>query len=340
MWIIMPAARNLVQFLNGFELLSHPSGVTIATLQEKLGISRRSVYRLFESFEELGFPLMQLENPEKQKRWCIMEDYFQGAPKGRVPRLELNKREVLVLYLILSRSTALYETELKQTIQTLKTRLEKFHLETEEETLIDRFSRVFLSVPRKFKNLEGKERLLEELISAAIERRTCRAEYFSFRNNTKKEILFNPLRFYEWNDGLYCFIQTLPEKTIRTTAVERFTSLEVLEQSFEEPVDIDPQQLLGGAWGINWDEPLNVTVRFAPAQSRYIRERQWTPNQKISLGSDGSVILKMTTSGRRDIKSWILSFGDQAELLEPRDLRDEICRDLEKMTMTYRKESL
>ena len=331
----MPAARNLVQFLNGFELLSRPSGVTIANLQEKLNISRRSVYRLFESYEELGFPLMQLDNPEKQKRWCIMEDYFQGRPKGRVPRLELNKREVLVLYLILSRSTALYETELKQTIQTLKTRLEKFHLETEEETLLDRFSRVFLSVPRKFKNLEGKEELLEELIDAAIERRTCRAGYFSFKNNSEKDLHFNPLRFYEWNDGLYCFIETLPEKTIRTTAVERFKNLKVLDQRFDDPEDFDPQQMLSGAWGINWDEPLDLKIRFSPAQSRYIRERQWTPNQKILLEAEGSLILEMRTSGRRDIKSWILSFGSEAEVLAPENLKKEIREEVGKLSRLY-----
>ncbi len=331
----MPAARNLVQFINGFELLSHPSGVTILTLQEELGISRRSVYRLLESFEELGFPLIQKDTGEKQKRWCIMEDYFQGRPKAKLPRLELNKKEILVLYLILSRSTALYETELKQTIRTLRARLEKFHLEIEEESLVDRFAKVFLSVPRKFKNLEGKEKILEELIESAMEQKTCRGSYFSFKENREKEILFNPLRFYEWNDGLYCFIQTIPENRIRTTAVERFQSITVQEQTFTYPEDFDPQQLLSGAWGINWDEPMDIRIRFSPEQSRYIRERQWAPNQKIFLESNGSVILTMTTSGRRDIKSWILSFGGNAELLEPEDLRQEIRKEIRNMSGLY-----
>ena len=331
----MAAAKNLIQFMNGFNLLSRKGGVSIRTLQDELGISRRSVYRLFDSFEELGFPLVQLDSLEKEKKWALMEEYFQGRPKGRVPRLELSRKEILILYLILSRSTALYETELKETIRILKTRLEQFHLETEEEDLLDRFSRVFLSVPRKFKKLEGKESLFEDLINAAMEQKSCRGEYWSFSRNSNREISFNPLRFYEWNDGLYCFIETLPDREIRTTAVERFSSLTVTDRSFDYPEDFDPEEILSGAWAITKDQPLSLSIRFSPQSGRYIKERQWTSNQKIVLEADGSLILKMITSGRRDVKSWILSFGMDAEVLEPEDLRTEIREELKRQLANY-----
>ena len=335
----MPAARNLVQFMNGFELLSRSGGVTIKTLQEELGISRRSVYRLFESFEELGFPLLQLEEGGKEKRWAIMEEYFQGRPKGRVPRLELNRREILILYLILSRNTALYETGLRQTIEALKNRMEKFHLETEEESLVDCFSKLFLSVPRKFKKLEGKENILEELINAAMAQKTCRGSYHSFSEESDREITFNPLRFYEWNDGLYCFIQTVPEKKIRTLAIERFRSLKVGRETFAYPEDFIPEKLLSDSWGITRDNPIDLKIRFSASQARYIRERQWTANQRILLESDGSVTLVMTTSGRRDILSWILSFGGEAEVLEPEDLAAEVRREARRMVSLYERET-
>ena len=331
----MPAAKNLVQFMNAFELLSRSSGVSIRSLMEELQISRRSVYRLFESFEELGFPLLQLESGEKEKKWAMMEEYFQGRPKGRVPRLELNRREILVLYLILSRSTALYETELRGTIEVLKTRLEKFHLETEEETLIDRFSRVFLSLPRKFKKLEGKGQLVEDMINAAMDQKTCTARYGSFHQQTEKEIRFNPLRFYEWNDGLYCLIEKLPEREIRTTALERYSNLRVTDETFLQPENFNPEKMLSRAWGITLGDPISLKIRFAPGAGRYIRERQWTADQKILLEEDGSLILSITSSGRRDIKSWILSFGKEAEVVEPEDLRREIRDDLIRQLSLY-----
>jgi predicted DNA-binding transcriptional regulator YafY len=264
-----------------------------------------------------------------------MEEYFQGRPKGRVPRLELNRKETLILYLILSRNTALYETGLKKTIEALKKRLEKFHLETEEESLTDRYAKVFLSVPRKFKKLKGKESLVEDLINAAMDQKSCQASYWSFKDNRGKDLMFNPLRFYEWNDGLYCFIETLPDREIRTTAVERFSGLTVTDRTFIQPEGFDPEKMLSSSWAITWDNPMTLSIRFSPEVSRYIQERQWTENQKVIRESGGSVILKMKTSGRRDVKSWILSFGKHAEVLEPEDLRREIQQESADLSALY-----
>ena len=89
----MAAAKNLIQFMKAFELLSRPGGISIKELQEKLGLSRRSVYRLFESMEELGYPLVDRALDGKTKNWGLMEEYVTSRPSGRVPRLSLNTKE-------------------------------------------------------------------------------------------------------------------------------------------------------------------------------------------------------------------------------------------------------
>jgi predicted DNA-binding transcriptional regulator YafY len=38
----------------------------------------------------------------------------------------------------------------------------------------------------------------------------------------------------------------------------------------------------------------------------------------------------MTSSGRRDVKAWVLSFGKDALLLEPEDMKKDIRSELEK----------
>jgi predicted DNA-binding transcriptional regulator YafY len=43
----------------------------------------------------------------------------------------------------------------------------------------------------------------------------------------------------------------------------------------------------------------------------------------------------METSGSYDIKRWILSFGSDAELLEPVVLRVQIKQELEEATKAY-----
>jgi len=83
------------------------------------------------------------------------------------------------------------------------------------------------------------------------------------------------------------------------------------------------------------EDPVHVKVRFDPEIARYITEREWHPSQKIRKNRDKSVVLELTVGGTLEIKRWILSFGPQAEVLEPDTLVEEIRNDLDKMRERY-----
>lgn len=69
--------------------------------------------------------------------------------------------------------------------------------------------------------------------------------------------------------------------------------------------------------------------------ARYIKERRWAKEQIITDGPDGSVILEMKTSGWMDVKKWILSFGADAEVLVPTDMREEVLITLSEAAANY-----
>lgn len=80
---------------------------------------------------------------------------------------------------------------------------------------------------------------------------------------------------------------------------------------------------------------MTVKVWFAASQARYLRERAWAERQDIEERPDGSVVLAMETSGRYDVKKWVLSYGADAELLEPEDLREEIREEVTALAQSY-----
>ncbi|MHB8790171.1 MAG: WCX domain-containing protein [Desulfobulbaceae bacterium] len=53
------------------------------------------------------------------------------------------------------------------------------------------------------------------------------------------------------------------------------------------------------------DDEITCKIWFSESQARYIRERTWSPNQKIKNQKDGSIILTMATSGLWDVKRWV-----------------------------------
>ena len=322
--------------MKAFELLSRPGGISINELQKKLALSRRSIYRLFESMEDLGYPLVDSPLDGKTKVWSLMEDYVASRPSGRVPRLSLNTKETMILYQILSRQTPLYESGMKQTINALKNRLEQFYLESSGQEKLDRFKDIFISLPGQYKQLKGKENIYETLLEAALAKKVCQGVYRSFSHHENREIEFSVLCFFEWNYGLYCFIRMQVDGEIRTMAVERFASAALTDKPSETVSDFHPLDLLETAWAVTTKDPIKVKIHFSSSAAPYIKEREWNSSQKIELQADSSLILKMHTSGRRDIKSWVQSFGRDALLLEPEDLKIELKKELEEQLKRYK----
>jgi len=156
-----------------------------------------------------------------------------------------------------------------------------------------------------------------------------------FGDDKIKNFKIDPLRFFERNGGLYVFIRTTSFGDIRILAVERIQNISILNAPFDQPKDFDPDALLDNAFGVFYDDPVTVKVRFPADQARYIEERRWVKDQKITKSKNGSIVLTMKTSGWYDVKRWILSFGPEAELLEPEEMREEIKAAAQEMAELY-----
>lgn len=79
-----------------------------------------------------------------------------------------------------------------------------------------------------------------------------------------------------------------------------------------------------------------MKVKFSSQVARYIKERTWAPNQRIvEDAEDGSLTLEMETSGWLDVKRWVLSYGKDAEVLEPAKMREEIAEELKQCLGRY-----
>jgi len=86
---------NSVKFLSAVRLLSAPQGATIKSLMESLNISRRSVFRLLHSFEELGFPLVDDKPQQKEeKTYRLLESYVLKLPNISIPNPCLTREEI------------------------------------------------------------------------------------------------------------------------------------------------------------------------------------------------------------------------------------------------------
>ncbi len=327
--------QRVMKFIRGIMLLAQPCGTTVDELGRKLEIQKRQVYRLLESVQDdWGFVLDEEKLEGGGKRFSLAVGQHKRLSEIKVPELNLTIDEVVALHFLKGHSKLFKGTEVGDGIERAFAKLETFVPDGLGEK-IERVRSLFVPSVRFAKDYTGKEALIESLSEAILGQHTCVVEYHSFADDKTKKYQIDPLRFFERDGGLYLFVRATRYGDIRVLAVERIVQIEATDATFVYPADFDPEALLDRSFGMFYDDPIEVKIWFSASQARYIEERQWAQEQKITTHKDGSIELRMKTSGWYDVKKWVLSFGAEAHVLEPEPLRNKMRYEVEKMLKGY-----
>lgn len=137
----------------------------------------------------------------------------------------------------------------------------------------------------------------------------------------------------DWYVVAFCHLR----QEIRTFSLARMLSVKMLQDTFEIPASFNFHNLTGSHFGVHWsDDEFEVKIKFNKAVAGYLKERKWHPSQTIEENSDGSVILSLTVNHLLELKRWILSWGDMAEVLEPKIFVQDIEKTIDEMRCLYR----
>ena len=185
-----------------------------------------------------------------------------------------------------------------------------------------------------------RQDLVTTLLDAIAERRVCRVDYQAPWRTEPRSYHIAPLALIAHHAALYvrCWLVTEkgePEVIYDNMllAVQRIIKAEKTERTFaalEEFSEATPQ-----TFGLMKDEPFRVRVRFSSDAAAYVQERIWSEDQTISPSPEDGIILEFTATSRPEVVSWVLSFGREASLLAPEDLREDIKEAVEKMLKSY-----
>ncbi len=115
---------------------------------------------------------------------------------------------------------------------------------------------------------------------------------------------------------------------IRTFAVDRIQQATATPRRFEPDPSFDFEATMASSFGVIAETPVQVRIRFERRWAGYVEERVWHASQVLTPLADGCVELTMQVGGTADLRTWILSFGSGAEVLEPEALRAEVTKEL------------
>ncbi len=83
---------------------------------------------------------------------------------------------------------------------------------------------------------------------------------------------------------------------------------------------------------------VEVNLRFTPEVSDWISEQVWFSGQEVRANEDGSISLRFPVADLREILKEVLKHGASVEVVSPRELREGIRAEIQRMATIYRQD--
>ena len=309
-----------------FELAARRYGATIQELADLYQVSTRTIQRDIKVLREVDSITIDEAWQDRKKSFKL---------KNNLLPLKFPLDEIIALIFIEGIVSPLegtpYKEAFQKTLNIIRTALPE-----KMRAFLEKAGAAYYPHHRGQKEQPSLQ-IFETAHRAIKERKVCNITYRDIKTGQAKTYPITPFRFSYYHNGYYLLCRNPKYDNLLTLAAERIQALEITSQTFEPPNDLDIENRIQQAFGITLEDPMDVKIRFSAWQARYIKQRIWHPSQEIEELDNGEIILSFQASGFYDIKSWILSHGIDAEVLEPASLREAIIEELKKNLTFYKK---
>jgi len=305
---------------------------SLIELSRMLRCSKQTVLRLVENIK-MSYGVDIEESIENRRKY-----YRLKRRVGVDPTLNLTESEISVLQMCRAFTEHLLG---RQLFEDAAQALLKSQAHLPENQRVD--SRHFASFIPGTIDYTPHHQSIRLLIRAMEERKICKILYKSIMAKRGKTFYIKPLKIFSHKDTIYLHVRMAryPGKPYKEPdfdpllAIHRIKNLEITERSFEFLKDYDFEKSFNQNFGVIKEEAFEVEVEFTGYPAKYVAERIWSPDQKLIEKKDGTVRLKFSASSEPELIAWVLSFGDEAKVVKPKWLMEEVTGKIDKMRENY-----
>jgi len=303
-------------------------GKSVVELAEDLKTSERTVYRDLATLQDAGFPLTS-EKLDGETRYRIMD-----GQRGHIT-FTLGKSELVALYLSQGLLRLLEGTVFEESLGAL---MEKIKAVVPPEHLV-----YFHGIEESLavgkaatRNYASKRPVISAVLKALTGQQTLEMSYFSPARSRETTRRVDPYKFWLVGDAFYLIGFCHVNNEVRTFLLDRIKSARVTHERFDIETEFDFSEYIKDTFRVLRDgKPVEVLARFAKEVAHTFKEKKWHPSQEVSDNPDGSVNVRIEARGINEIRAWIMSWGELAEVLEPEELRQELKKTFLRLSKVY-----
>jgi predicted DNA-binding transcriptional regulator YafY len=133
-----------------------------------------------------------------------------------------------------------------------------------------------------------------------------------------------PAAFYANDKSLY--LLAVEDNIPKFFAVERIRDFQATTKKSGVKILPSLEDFLRSSWGVfTGGAPERVRLLFDKSMTSYLEEKYWAEDQVITVKSTG-VELSMTLKLSFEFISWVMGWGKEVKILEPKTLKDEVMK--------------
>ncbi|MBS3948517.1 MAG: transcriptional regulator [Dethiobacter sp.] len=314
----MSKANKLHRLTSAMNILTQNEGVSAKEIAASLQICERTAYRYLRVLKELGYPVRPSSDPEAEKRKYLLTPISFTGPEA--------------LALAAASQSLLNQAGLAMSrqLQSALLKVESVIRSGEDTYAYRRLKPHFTYLSEELRDYSPWQEMIATLTDCVRRSRSVTAVYDSYSSGKVTERILDPYHLF-WGEGnLYLAAHCHLRNQVCNFRLDRFISVKAQNNLFTRNPSFNLEDYLGPSFRV-WSGTEEVSVRFLvyPPASRFFRESCYHRSQQVQDLDDGQIVCTLTVYNSPELKSWLLSWGKQVEVLEPQALREEIKEELQ-----------
>lgn len=308
-------AERLIQL--ALEMQAARGGLTIAEIQEKFEVSRRTAIRMRDAVLRAFPNSSEVQTSERTKRWRLNSgaaQTFAGITSDDLASIEVAASAMETANL------PIHVQNLRGLASKIRTLIEGSSLsqiEPDLEALTEAEGLAHRAGPRPH-----IPHAIFDTLRTAI--KSCRKVSFDYSSRTGKKPTrrtVSPLGFLYGHRHYLVALQDGAAKP-KFFSLPSIGQIRMEQDSFERDPSFSLREFVSKSFGVFEEPPVDVVWRFSPIAAPLARTFVFHHSQSMQNEAGGSLLVRFRAGGVLEMAWHLMSWGDQVEVLEPKVLRD------------------
>lgn len=278
-------------------------------LADRFDISLRTVYRDIRSLEEAGVPLYG----EAGVGYSLVDGY-------RLPPVMFTREEAMTFVTAEKLMAQFTDVATKSSYESAMYKM-KAVLRSDEKDLVENISQSIMIRKRQQQKNEAPENTLDCLLKCISENTAAKISYSTFNNPEKTERIIEPIGLYYENQFWYVIAWCRLRNEYRHFRTDRISEIKLTGEAFHKKHPTFKEYLDKAEKEQNHE---TVKILIAKRITPYLQTQKYLYGFVSEKTIGEQIEMTFETFSMEAFARWFLMFADEAEILEPLHIKEQI----------------